>query len=209
MRPVDRDRRAVVRLEVVAELLRRANARPQPAPRRRTSVTRSPNSPRTCSSSPHSGGGCAPGGGGGAYGFMVANICPMKPSGVQLSSPIVPARAGTTRTSSSAPAWWCGANITPTQEMTASNDAVGVRQRLGVGLLPVDRRPRPPRPAPARSQSSGVRSLATTSAPAGRPGSRRCPCPRRRRAPGRRGRCRWPRPGPGRAAGSPRGATAG
>src|SRR3712207_8342121 len=33
-----------------------------------TSVTRSPNSPRTWSSLPHNGGGWAPGGGGGAYG---------------------------------------------------------------------------------------------------------------------------------------------
>ncbi len=53
---------------------------------------------------------------------MVANIWPMKPSGVQLSS----ADAGTrsaTRSSSSAACWWCGANITPTQEMTASKEA--------------------------------------------------------------------------------------
>ena len=45
----------------------------------RTTSTRSPNSARTWASSPHSGGGWAPGGGGGAYGFMVANIWPMKP----------------------------------------------------------------------------------------------------------------------------------
>ena len=47
-----------------------------------------PQQPRTWSSSPHSGGGWAPGGGGGAYGFMVANICPMNPAGVQAISPI-------------------------------------------------------------------------------------------------------------------------
>jgi len=34
------------------------------------------------SSSPHGGGGWAPGGGGTAYGFMAANIWPMKHSGV-------------------------------------------------------------------------------------------------------------------------------
>src|SRR6478609_6671075 len=49
----------------------------------------------------------------------------MKPWGVQLASPIVaPGRA--TRTSSSAAAWWCGANMTPT---------------LGVTLLPVEQDP--------------------------------------------------------------------
>ena len=87
-------------------------------------MTRSPSRARTWSSLPHSGGGCAPGGGGGAYGFMVANICPMKPSGVQLSRPMVPP-GRQTRTSSSAPAWWCGANMTPTQDRTVSKDASG------------------------------------------------------------------------------------
>ena len=53
---------------------------------------------------------------------MVANIRPMKPAGVQLSSPIRPP-GRTTRTSSSAACWWCGANITPTQEIAASNSA--------------------------------------------------------------------------------------
>ena len=42
------------------------------------------------------------------------------PSGVQLSRPIVPP-GRQTRTSSSAAAWWCGANITPIEEMTTSN----------------------------------------------------------------------------------------
>ena len=53
---------------------------------------------------------------------MVANICPMKPSGVQLSTPIVPP-GRQTRTSSSAACWWCGANITPMQDITTSNSA--------------------------------------------------------------------------------------
>ena len=54
--------------------------------------------------SPHSGGGWAPGGGGGAYGFMVANIWPMNPAGVQEIRPMVPP-GRQTRTSSSAVAW--------------------------------------------------------------------------------------------------------
>ena len=53
---------------------------------------------------------------------MVANICPMKPSGVQLSTPMVPP-GRQTRTSSSAACWWCGANITPMAEITTSNSA--------------------------------------------------------------------------------------
>jgi hypothetical protein len=52
---------------------------------------------------------------------MVANICPMNPSGVQLSSPMRPSGRHT-RTSSSAAAWWCGANIAPRQEITASKE---------------------------------------------------------------------------------------
>ena len=70
-----------------------------------TLETPSPNKPLTWSSLPHSGGGEAPGGGGGAYGFIVANIRPMKPSGVQLSSAIVPP-GRVMRRSSFAAAWW-------------------------------------------------------------------------------------------------------
>ena len=44
------------------------------------------------------------------------------PSGVQLSSPIVPPGRHT-RTSSSAASWWWGANITPIDDMTTSNDS--------------------------------------------------------------------------------------
>ena len=44
------------------------------------------------------------------------------PSGVQLSSPIVPP-GRQTRTSSSAAAWWWGANIAPIDDMTTSNDS--------------------------------------------------------------------------------------
>ena len=49
------------------------------------------------------------------------NSCPTKPAGVQASSPIVPP-GRQTRTSSSAARWWCGANITPTQDRTTSNE---------------------------------------------------------------------------------------
>ena len=53
---------------------------------------------------------------------MVAKIWPTKPSGVQLSTPIVPP-GRQTRSSSSAATWWWGANITPMHEMTVSNAA--------------------------------------------------------------------------------------
>jgi hypothetical protein len=43
----------------------------------------------------------------------------MKPSGVQLIIAIVPP-GRVTRSSSSATAWWCGANIAPTQDSTTS-----------------------------------------------------------------------------------------
>ena len=43
----------------------------------------------------------------------------MKPSGVQLIIADGAARR-TTRTNSSAAAWWCGANIAPTQDITTS-----------------------------------------------------------------------------------------
>src|SRR4029077_919921 len=117
-----------------------------------TSVTCSPSSARTCSSRPHSGGGCAPGGGGGAYGFIVANICPMNPSGVQLSRPMVPP-GRQTRISSSALAWWYGANMTPRQDITVSNSppangrgsAAGrPRYPRGTPLPPPPPQPRPP-----------------------------------------------------------------
>ena len=71
------------------------------------------------SSPPHSGGGEAPGGGGGANGPIVLKRAPIMPSGVQLSIPIVPPDLHT-RTSSSATAWWRGANIAPIEDMTTS-----------------------------------------------------------------------------------------
>ena len=85
-----------------------------------TSSTLSPSRSRTWSSAPHSGGGCAPAGGGGAYGRSTENICPMTPSGVQLTRPMRPP-GRVTRTSSSAAARWNGANITPTHDVVTSN----------------------------------------------------------------------------------------
>lgn len=92
-----------VGLEVFPELLAVANmATGKPRRSVTTSVTRSPSSPRTWSSLPHSGGDDTPGGGGATYGFIVANSLPMKPSGVQLSRPIVPPGRHTRMSSSAA-----------------------------------------------------------------------------------------------------------
>jgi len=105
------------------------------------------------------------GGGAGAYGIMVANSWPMNPSGVQLSTPMVPPGRHT-RTSSSALSWWCGANITPTQDSTVSNSSSG-KGRASASAW------RHSSSTPCRaaywrpvSSRSGVRSLATTLAPA-------------------------------------------
>ncbi len=88
----------------------------------------------------------------------------MKPSGVQFSSPIVPP-GRVTRSSSSAVAWWCGANITPTHESTRSKaasakgsaSASASRHSSSTPSFLASRRP--------VSSRSGVRSLATTCAP--------------------------------------------
>lgn len=53
---------------------------------------------------------------------MVRNSSPMNPVGVQLIRPMVPPGRAT-RTSSSAERWWFGANMTPTHDVTTSNDA--------------------------------------------------------------------------------------
>ena len=118
------DRRAVARLEVLAVVARALEggdlqhvALAACGSRRGRRTAR-----RTCSSLPHSGGGWAPGGGGGANGPIVRNSAPIMPSGVQLSSPIVPP-GRQTRTSSSATSWWWGANIAPIDDMTTSNDS--------------------------------------------------------------------------------------
>ena len=59
----------------------------------------------------------------------------MKPCGVQLIIPMVPLGRHT-RTSSSAVAWWCGANIAPTHDITTSKLLSAKEARLGVGLHP-------------------------------------------------------------------------
>ena len=175
----------------------RSPARPRPSgsaahgqrlARATTSVTRSPSRARTCSSSPHSGGGCAPGGGRRGVRLhrpeQLADEAPRRPA----DQPDPPAGRHT-RTSSSAARWWCGANMTPTQESTTSKLAVGVRQRLGVALLPVIAGIGPaPRDQPAgleqlRGQVGGHHLGA-----AGRGGDRGVP------------RCRRPRPARGRRA---------
>jgi hypothetical protein len=51
-------------------------------------------------------------------------MLPMKPSGVQLASPILPPGL-VTRSSSPAVFSWSGANITPTVESAASKEASG------------------------------------------------------------------------------------
>jgi len=66
---------------------------------------------------------------------MVAKSCPMNPSGVQLSRPVVPP-GRQTRSSASAASWRCGANITPTQEEDGVELLVPERQRLGVSGAP-------------------------------------------------------------------------
>ncbi len=46
-----------------------------------------------------------------------------------------------TRTISSALSWWCGANMTPTQDSTAFELVVVERERLRIGLAPIQRHP--------------------------------------------------------------------
>src|SRR6185437_13999550 len=67
---------------------------------------------------PHSAGDFTPAGGG-RYLPMVLNIWPMKPSGVQLASPMRPPDLHT-RCISEAVLLWSGENIAPNVETTAS-----------------------------------------------------------------------------------------
>lgn len=100
--PVHRDGRTVAGLEVVAEVLRRPeliDAHGVPGCHDVGDVV-AEQRPDVFLATPQ-WRGLRAGGGGGAYGFIVANIWPMKPSGVQLSRPIVPP-GRQTRTSSSA-----------------------------------------------------------------------------------------------------------
>src|SRR5258707_703382 len=64
---------------------------------------------------PHSAGDLAPAGGG-RYLPSVLNTWPMKPSGVQLASPMLPLGLQT-RNSSAAALSWFGVNITPKVEI--------------------------------------------------------------------------------------------
>ena len=175
--PVDRDRRAVVGLEVVAEVLGAAEQVERTVWRlASTSVTRSPSSARTWSSSPHSGGGCATG---------------RRRRGVRLHGGEHlpdeafrrPAEQADGAARAAHPDELVGAGLVVRREhdADAGHDgvelAVGERQRLGVGLPPVQPRPPPrglPRPA---SSSSGVRSQATTLAPASAAGIAALPDP--------------------------------
>ena len=86
---------------------------------------------------PHSAGDFTPAGGGMCL-PSVLNSWPMKPLGVQLARPILPPGLQT-RSSSAAALSWLAVNITPKVETTASKLLLGERQRLGVGLLELDR----------------------------------------------------------------------
>ena len=94
----------------------------------------------------------------------MANICPMNPAGVQLISPIRPP-GRQTRTSSSAVAWWNGANIAPTTEITASNDASPYGSASASPTSHARSTPAAAASCRPVSSSSGVRSEATTDAP--------------------------------------------
>ena len=111
------------------------------------------------------------------------------PSGVQLSRPIVPP-GRQTRTSSSAASWWCGANMTPIEDMTTSNDSSSNgRLSASAGTHSRSSPSASGAPAPA-SSSSGVRSLAVTSAPRCAAGIEALPVP----AATSRTRTPWPIP---------------
>ena len=100
----------------------------------------------------------------------------MNPSGVQLIIPMVPPGRHT-RTNSSAVAWWCGANIAPTQDITTSKllSANGIASAsASTHSSSTPRSAAIRRPA---SNSSGVRSLAVTIAPAAAAGMAALPEP--------------------------------
>jgi hypothetical protein len=107
---------------------------------------------------------------------MARNSEPIMPSGVQLSSAIVPP-GRQTRTSSSAATWWCGANITPIADMTTSNVASSNgRCSASATAQSRSRSGDSTRRRPA-SSSSGVRSVATTVAPRSAAGIEALPVP--------------------------------
>ena len=109
-------------------------------------------------------------------GPIMRNSPPIMPSGVQLRSPIVPPGLQT-RTSSSATAWWRGANMAPMEEMTTSNDSSSNGRRSASAWAHSSVRPSASARRRPASRSSGVRSLAVTSAPARAAGSEALPVP--------------------------------
>jgi hypothetical protein len=107
---------------------------------------------------------------------MVRNSSPMNPVGVPLIIPIVPP-GRQTRSSSSAVSWWCGANIAPTHDVTTSNSPVSNGRASASAsthwrVMPASAAIRLP-----VSNGSGVRSDATTSAPASAAGIAAFPVP--------------------------------
>ena len=166
---VHRDRRAVVRLEVVAEGLGRGEARRSRrfcASRvdvrrrgRRAARARAARRPTAAAAG-------RPREAARAYGFMAANIWPMKPSGVQLSRPMRAARAGDAHE-------FVGGRLvvrartsprrtrsTTSNSSSANGSASASASRHSSSTPGLVARRRP------ASNSSGVRSLATTVAAA-------------------------------------------
>ena len=82
-------RRAVVRLERLEEVLGRAVAEGEVAPLRSRPWPRRRAAPASRASVPHCSGEGTPAGGG-TWAPTILNIWPMKPSGVQLASPMRP-----------------------------------------------------------------------------------------------------------------------
>ena len=97
--------------------------------------------------------------------LIVANIWPMKPSGVQLINPIVPP-GRQTRTISSADALVVRREHDPDAGQHRVELSAAERQRFGIGFPPLrTRTPHVSASAAPRSNSSGTRSLAMTFAP--------------------------------------------
>ena len=82
-----------------------------------------------------------------------------------------------TRTSSSAVAWWCGANIAPTQDITTSKLSSANGSASASASTHSSSTPRSAAIRRPASKSSGVRSLAVTIAPAAAAGMAALPEP--------------------------------
>ena len=160
------DRRAVARREVLAEVARAREGRDlQDVAVERAEPDARPEELVRWPSLPHSGGGCAPGGGAGANGPIVRNSAPTIPSGVQLEQPDgAPGTADAHEL--------VGDRLVVGREHRADRrhddveGGVAEGQVLRVGLDPVQPGPCASARARPASSSSGVRSLAVTSAPA-------------------------------------------